>query len=69
VSSGANRFARPGVDPGFPTVGTGAYDLEALSSRFPRHPQAIDPTNGQRVNRNNKPAARFFARRRRQLRG
>jgi acyl-homoserine lactone acylase PvdQ len=47
-----------GVDPGLPTVGTGAYDWAGFLAPA-AHPQAIDPPSGQIVNWNNKPAPAF----------
>ena len=60
VSSGRLPLRAAGVDPGFPTVGTGAYDWRA-SSPPAAHPQAIDPPSGAIVNWNNKPAPGFAA--------
>jgi len=60
VSSGRLPVRAAGVDPGFPTVGTGAYDWTGFLAPA-AHPQAIDPANGQLVNWNNKPAPGFAA--------
>jgi acyl-homoserine lactone acylase PvdQ len=60
VSSGRLPIRAAGVDPGFPTVGTGAYDWTGFLAPA-AHPQAIDPPNGQLVNWNNKPAPGFSA--------
>jgi acyl-homoserine lactone acylase PvdQ len=60
VSSGRLPIRAAGVDPGFPTVGTGAYDWTGFLAPA-AHPQAIDPANGQLVNWNNKPAPGFAA--------
>jgi acyl-homoserine lactone acylase PvdQ len=60
VSSGRLPVRAAGVDPGFPTVGTGAYDWTGFLAPA-AHPQAIDPSNGQLVNWNNKPAPGFAA--------
>ncbi|HEX4681044.1 MAG TPA: penicillin acylase family protein [Gaiellaceae bacterium] len=60
VSSGRLPIRAAGVDPGFPTVGTGAYDWTGFLAPA-AHPQAIDPPSGQLVNWNNKPAPGFAA--------
>jgi hypothetical protein len=60
VSSGRLPVRAAGVDPGFPTVGTGAYDWTGFLAPA-AHPQAIDPPSGQLVNWNNKPAPGFAA--------
>jgi acyl-homoserine lactone acylase PvdQ len=60
VSSGRLPIRPAGVDPGFPTVGTGAYDWTGFLAPA-AHPQAIDPPSGQLVNWNNKPAPGFAA--------
>ena len=60
VSSGRLPVRAAGVDPGFPTVGTGAFDWTGFLAPA-AHPQAIDPANGQLVNWNNKPAPGFAA--------
>jgi hypothetical protein len=58
VSSGRLPVRAPGVDPGLPTAGTGAYDWQGFLAPA-AHPHAIDPPSGQIVNWNNKPAPRF----------
>jgi len=58
VSSGRLPIRADGVDPGFPTIGTGAYDWKGFLAPA-AHPQAIDPPSGQIVNWNNKPAPNF----------
>ena len=58
VSSGRLPLRASGVDPGFPTVGTGAYDWTGFLAPA-AHPQAIDPPSGEIVNWNNKPAPGF----------
>jgi acyl-homoserine lactone acylase PvdQ len=58
VSSGRLPLRATGVDPGFPTVGTGAYDWKGFLPPA-AHPQAIDPPSGEIVNWNNKPAPAF----------
>ena len=60
VSSGRLPIRAAGVDPGFPTVGTGAYDWTGFLAPA-AHPQAIDPPSGEIVNWNNKPAPGFAA--------
>ncbi|HEY8645460.1 MAG TPA: penicillin acylase family protein [Gaiellaceae bacterium] len=60
VSSGRLPIRAAGVDPGFPTIGTGAYDWTGFLAPA-AHPQAIDPPSGQLVNWNNKPAPGFAA--------
>jgi acyl-homoserine lactone acylase PvdQ len=60
VSSGRLPIRAAGVDPGFPTVGTGAYDWKGFLAPA-AHPQAIDPASGVIVNWNNKPAPGFAA--------
>ncbi len=60
VSSGRLPIRAAGVDPGFPTVGTGAYDWTGFLAPA-AHPQAIDPPSGAFVNWNNKPAPGFAA--------
>jgi acyl-homoserine lactone acylase PvdQ len=60
VSSGRLPIRAAGVDPGLPTIGTGAYDWTGFLAPA-AHPQAIDPANGQLVNWNNKPAPGFAA--------
>jgi acyl-homoserine lactone acylase PvdQ len=60
VSSGRLPVRAAGVDPGFPTVGTGAYDWTGFLAPA-AHPQAIDPPSGALVNWNNKPAPGFAA--------
>ena len=60
VSSGRLPIRAAGVDPGFPTVGTGAFDWTGFLAPA-AHPQAIDPPSGQLVNWNNKPAPGFAA--------
>jgi acyl-homoserine lactone acylase PvdQ len=58
VSSGRLPVRVPGVDPGFPTIGTGEYDWKGFLAPS-AHPQAIDPPSGAIVNWNNKPAPGF----------
>jgi acyl-homoserine lactone acylase PvdQ len=58
VSSGRLPLRAAGVDPAFPTIGTGQYDWTGFLAPD-RHPQAIDPPSGQIVNWNNKPAPGF----------
>jgi Penicillin amidase len=58
VSCGRLPVRAPGVDPGFPTVGTGQYDWQGFLAPN-AHPQAIDPASGVIVNWNNKPAPGF----------
>lgn len=60
VSCGRLPLRASGVDPGFPTVGTGAYDWTGFLAPA-AHPQAIDPPSGEIVNWNNKPAPGFAA--------
>jgi acyl-homoserine lactone acylase PvdQ len=60
TSSGRLPVRAQGVDPGFPTVGTGAYDWTGFLAPA-AHPQAIDPPSGAIVNWNNKPAPGFAA--------
>jgi acyl-homoserine lactone acylase PvdQ len=60
VSSGRLPIRAAGVDPGFPTVGTGAYDWTGFLAPA-AHPQSIDPPSGAFVNWNNKPAPGFAA--------
>jgi acyl-homoserine lactone acylase PvdQ len=58
VSCGRLPVRAAGVDPGFPTVGTGTFDWTGFLSPA-AHPQAIDPASGEIVNWNNKPAPKF----------
>ena len=58
VSAGRLPVRAAGVDPGFPTIGTGAYDWQGFLAPA-KHPQAIDPASGEIVNWNNKPAPQF----------
>src|SRR5205807_7899168 len=58
VTCGRLPLRAAGVDPGLPTVGTGAYDWTGFLAPA-AHPQAIDPPSGQIVNWNNKPAPAF----------
>ena len=58
VSCGRLPLRASGVDPGLPTVGTGAFDWKGFLAPA-AHPQAIDPPSGQIVNWNNKPAPGF----------
>jgi acyl-homoserine lactone acylase PvdQ len=58
VSSGRLPRRAAGVNPAFPTVGTGQYDWTGFLAPE-KHPQAIDPASGQIVNWNNKPAPEF----------
>ena len=60
VSAGRLPIRAPGVDPAFPTVGTGAYEWRGFLSPN-AHPHAIDPASGVIVNWNNKPAPGFDA--------
>jgi acyl-homoserine lactone acylase PvdQ len=60
VSTGRLPIRAPGVDPGLPTVGTGAYDWRGFLAPA-AHPHAIDPASGELVNWNNKPAPGFAA--------
>jgi acyl-homoserine lactone acylase PvdQ len=60
VSSGRLPVRAASVDPGFPTIGTGAYDWTGFLAPD-AHPHAIDPASGQLVNWNNKPAPGFAA--------
>jgi len=60
VSCGRLPIRASGVDPGFPTVGTGAFDWTGFLAPA-AHPQAIDPSSGEIVNWNNKPAPGFAA--------
>jgi acyl-homoserine lactone acylase PvdQ len=60
VSAGRLPIRAATVDPGLPTVGTGAYDWTGFLAP-PAHPQAIDPPSGELVNWNNKPAPGFAA--------
>jgi acyl-homoserine lactone acylase PvdQ len=59
-SSGRLPVRPAGVDPGLPTLGTGAYEWRGFLSRR-KHPQTISPTSGQIINWNNKPARGFAA--------
>jgi acyl-homoserine lactone acylase PvdQ len=58
VSCGRLPLRAAGVDPGFPTIGTGSYDWTGFLAPA-AHPQAIDPASGEIVNWNNKPAPSF----------
>jgi hypothetical protein len=60
VSCGRLPVRAPGVDPAFPTVGTGGDDWKGFLAPS-KHPWAIDPANGEIVNWNNKPAPGFAA--------
>ena len=60
VSSGRLPLRAAGVDPGLPTIGTGAYDWQGFLAPD-AHPHAIDPASGALVNWNNKPAPKFSA--------
>jgi acyl-homoserine lactone acylase PvdQ len=60
VSCGRLPIRAAGVDPAFPTVGTGQYDWQGFLAPS-KHPQAIDPASGVIVNWNNKPAPGFAA--------
>jgi acyl-homoserine lactone acylase PvdQ len=60
VSSGRLPVRALGVDPAFPTVGTGDFDWKGFLAPG-AHPQAIDPASGAIVNWNNKPAPGFAA--------
>lgn len=57
-SSGRLPLRAPGVNPGLPTNGNGAYDWRGFLAPL-KHPHAVDPPSGQIVNWNNKPAAGF----------
>jgi len=54
-SSGRLPIRAPGVDPSLPTLGTGAYEWRGWLPRR-KHAQAINPSSGQLLNWNNKPA-------------
>jgi acyl-homoserine lactone acylase PvdQ len=60
VSCGRLPIRAPGVDPSFPTNGTGDDDWRGFLAPA-AHPQAIDPESGSIVNWNNKPAPGFDA--------
>jgi acyl-homoserine lactone acylase PvdQ len=60
VSCGRLPVRAPGVEPSFPTVGTGDYDWRGFLAPG-AHPHAIDPQGGVIVNWNNKPAPGFAA--------
>ena len=60
VSSGRLPVRAAGVEPGLPTIGTGAYDWTGFLAPA-AHPHAIDPASGELVNWNNKPAPKFAA--------
>jgi acyl-homoserine lactone acylase PvdQ len=60
VSSGRLPLRAAGLDPGLPTIGTGAYDWKGFLAPD-AHPHAIDPASGALVNWNNKPAPNFSA--------
>jgi acyl-homoserine lactone acylase PvdQ len=60
VSCGRLPLRADGVDPGYPTVGTGEYDWTGFLPAA-AHPQAIDPPGGVIVNWNNKPSPGFAA--------
>jgi acyl-homoserine lactone acylase PvdQ len=60
VTCGRLPIRAGGVDPGFPTVGTGEYDWRGFLAPD-AHPHAIDPAGGVIVNWNNKPAPGFDA--------
>jgi acyl-homoserine lactone acylase PvdQ len=60
VSCGRLPLRAAGVDPGFPTVGTGEDDWRGFLAPD-AHPHAIDPQGGVIVNWNNKPAPGFAA--------
>ena len=60
VSSGRLPLRASGVDPGLPTIGTGAYEWTGFLAPD-AHPHAIDPASGRIVNWNNKPAPGFAA--------
>ena len=60
VSCGRLPVRAPGVDPAFPTIGTGGDDWQGFLAPA-KHPWAIDPRSGEIVNWNNKPAPRFAA--------
>jgi acyl-homoserine lactone acylase PvdQ len=59
-SSGRLPLRAPGVDPGLPTNGNGSYEWHGWLAPM-SHPHVVDPTSGQIVNWNNKPAAAFGA--------
>ena len=58
VTTGRLPIRANGVEPGLPTIGTGAYDWRGFLAPD-AHPHAIDPASGEIVNWNNKPAPRF----------
>jgi acyl-homoserine lactone acylase PvdQ len=60
VSAGRLPNRAVGVDPGFPTVGTGEYEWRTFLAPA-AHPQAIDPPGGLITNWNNRPAPGFAA--------
>jgi acyl-homoserine lactone acylase PvdQ len=60
VSCGRLPVRAPGVDPAFPTAGTGDDDWRGFLAPA-KHPWAIDPGSGEIVNWNNKPAPKFAA--------
>jgi acyl-homoserine lactone acylase PvdQ len=60
VSCGRLPVRAAGVDPGLPTIGTGAYDWTGFLPAA-AHPHAVDPPGGAIVNWNNKPARAFAA--------
>ncbi len=55
-TSGRVPIRPPDVDPGLPTNGTGAHEWRGFLP-FARHPQDIDPSQGQIVNWNNRTQA------------
>jgi acyl-homoserine lactone acylase PvdQ len=59
-SAGRLPKRAPGTYPGLPTLGTGQYDWRGFLPAS-AHPQAINPSNGQLLSWNNKPAPGFGA--------
>jgi acyl-homoserine lactone acylase PvdQ len=59
-SSGRLPIRAPGVDPGLPTNGNGSYEWRGWLAPL-AHPHVVDPSSGEIVNWNNKPAAGFGA--------
>jgi acyl-homoserine lactone acylase PvdQ len=59
-SAGLLPRRAPGVDPGLPTNGTGAFEWRGYLTAG-QHPQSVDPASNQLVNWNNKPALGFPA--------
>jgi acyl-homoserine lactone acylase PvdQ len=59
-SSGRLPLRAPGVNGGLPTNGTGSYEWRGWLAPM-AHPHVVDPSSGEIVNWNNKPAAGFAA--------